>query len=118
MIEEARASLEQFLKNNVNLIMKHYTNLVKLRAVWLDMHPEFKDYDLELDVVWEGLSGASTMIWPYHHPETGHPMIADKGPHASGFKVVIRDWQDELGLQHRADACNEKFKRMQLELHR
>lgn len=57
MIEEARQSLEDFLKSNIKNIVNR--GIIALKFEWFNKYPEYKKYDLQLDVVWENLSGRS-----------------------------------------------------------
>lgn len=109
MIDLACKSLNKFLhdnveyitrvKNNINTSMVD-NNLSILRRAWIDLNPEFKEHDLSLDIVWEGLSGAGCMMWSYYDPETGN-QIPTKRPTAKSFKVVIRNWDEEITIHNK-----------------
>ena len=96
MIETARASLEDFLKANLHNIKKDTKNLIPLRRVWLELNKEYAEYDLNLDVEWEGLSGYSGNIYDIWCGCCG---TAPKGPHAKSFKVVIKNWDAEKTIE-------------------
>jgi hypothetical protein len=99
MIEQARESLENFLKNNIEYIKnnnQHNNKLNILRKTWSDLNSEYKEYDMYLDIVWEGLTGASSAFWSWNN--SCEPL---KGPHAKSFKVVIRDWNNETIINNK-----------------
>jgi hypothetical protein len=62
------------------------------------MNPEYSQYDLQLDIQWEGLSGHSNTTW-------GCSTCGDFGirpnPHANNFSVVIKNWEDEITIHNR-----------------
>jgi hypothetical protein len=100
MIEAARDSLDKFLQRNSDYIQEDTFNLIRLRTVWLDMNPKFHEYDVLLDVVWEGLSGPSTKFFSWQPNFCCLDCFKPdkdffKGPHAKSFKVVIKDWAEE-----------------------
>lgn len=99
MLEQAAASLESFLKTNIKQIVESTDNVNTLRREWLTMFPDYKQYDLQLDVEWQDLSGDYTSYMNnYWCGCCGSP---PKPPTARSFKVFIRDWRDERYLSNK-----------------
>ena len=110
ILEEARKSLDEFLheKENFdqlrgagNAIDVHGSKLNELARKWLDDHPQYREYFLQLDVEWTGTSGISGYLWDYSPCMCCY--TPPKGPHAKGFRVVTRDWEDERFITRKAD---------------
>ncbi len=89
IIEEARQSLEDFLKKNIDTLRKDTRNFIVLRRVWLEQNPDFKEYDMYLDLEWLG-------CWTQWHDECGPSCYPDglHTPHAKDFCVrVLPAWE-------------------------
>jgi hypothetical protein len=120
MIEEARESLDTFLHLNITFLKQptgynEDHKLTVLRQTWASLHPQYKEHDINLDVLWEGLSGASSSIlsWTGWCGCCGE---APKPPTAKSFRVVVRDWKEELEIEAKAVAYGKKLSAMQKEL--
>lgn len=102
MLEEARISLDNFLHQpeNFKQIVDNSIAANKLRIEWLEANPQYKQYDLQLDLEWTGTSGISGYLWDY---ACWCCAPRPKGPHARDFKIVTRDWDDERNLSRQID---------------
>lgn len=144
MIDQACKSLNKFLHDNVEHITRVEERwgkpdtsitykITTLRKAWVDLNPEFKEFDLDLDIVWEGLSGRSNLLWEWCGNCGECYMCCDvvelpngkcmsvyrgiaKGPHAKSFKVVIRNWDEEITIHNKIDVHMNKMSLMQREL--
>lgn len=110
ILEEARKSLDDFLHQKENFdqlrgqgsaINPHGSKLNELARQWLETHPEYHDYFLQLDIEWTGTSGISGYLWDYSPCMCCH--APPKGPHAKNFRVITRDWEDERFIHRKGD---------------
>jgi hypothetical protein len=99
-IENAAKSFEDFLKKNIDNLKKSSLYANVLRKAWLDMHPEYQNYDLQLDIEWQDstneIRGCLDGCCPWVPPK------------AKSFRVFPRNWEDERYISNKTGELKPK----------
>lgn len=112
MIEEARMSLEAFLKQkeSIELLKMTSLHLATLRREWLCANPQYREYDLNLGVVWDDVT-------PEHRGCLCCEGNWPRAPTAKGFHVEIKDhdWARDMEVYQRVRIAEQKLAGMSCE---